>query len=316
MNVEKICSPYTDIAALSEMLNNSHPDFVRGVYDMCAAFNYKADCPPNAAPAREHIVFVTPNGWVAGHLVYASDRRQSYDNPTRYFLYTSRAVQKSKGDARAERNQRAATKMKDLIKVLRMKREVITDENAPTYEHRAMQYAYGMVENKVDNCHKPSITIPNEAVAAFSRTVLNDTPLPEMVRAEFVQAYEKFKREQDKYDEMTASLRLFSGTCRAVGIFNTWGNKFHYFVGKIKFVKDGNFTKVEVQAPLKRYTNLADAGLATDAAIIRTYMEAQTRNDMNNELGLPRTDKYYDEIEVATGYSGDCMLWALLPEPA
>lgn len=316
MNVEKICSPYTDPDVLSAALANSHPEFVRGVYDMCAALNYKADCPPTAALAGDYIVFVTPNGWVAGHLVYARDRNKDYNDPPRYFLYTSRAIKKTKGDARSERNQRAATKMRDLLKVLRAKREVITDETAPTYEHRAMQFAYGVVTSKVDSYKKPTIMLPNETVAAFSRTVLSGVPLPEAVRAEFAQSYEKFKQEQDKYDEMTASLRLFSGTCTAVGLFNPQNNKFHYFVGKIKFVKDGHSIKVEVQSPLKRYTNLTDAGLATDAAIIRTYMESQPRNDMNNELGLYRTDKYYDEIEVATGYAGDCMLWALLPEHA
>ena len=49
--------------------------------------------------------------------------------------------------------------------------------------------------------------------------------------------------------------------------------------------------------------------------MINTYMQSQLQNDMRNELGLPRRDTYYPDIDVSTGYAGD-ELWVALPKTA
>jgi hypothetical protein len=71
-----------------------------------------------------------------------------------------------------------------------------------------------------------------------------------------------------------------------------------------------------LQGEVKRYTSLDGTGLETDAAIIRTYLQGKNEYEADNDFGLQRSDRYYDEIEVATGYASDTMLWALLPERA
>lgn len=128
-------------------------------------------------------------------------------------------------------------------------------------------------------------------------------------------AYAQFLKERETYEEATASLKLFERGCTAVGIMEHYG-KAHYFIGKVKFVPNKHNHDVVLQGEVKRYTSLDGTGLETDAAIIRTYLQGKNEYEADNDFGLPRSDRYYDEVEVATGYAGDTLLWALLPERA
>jgi hypothetical protein len=317
MNIESICSPYTDLASLTAALDGSAPAFKRGVFDMCAAFNLKADVVQRAAPSINDVWLITPNGWVAGRLMYAYE--YSVGEKEWYFKYVSRAVKKSRSDARSDRNARAANKIKDLIKVLRMKKEMITDANAFEHEARALGYAMHRVQARMERHPKPKLVIEHDMVDSVARSVLEGIAFPEMLRMDAQRAYAQFMKERETYEEATASIKLFERGCTAVGLFEHATGKTHYFIGKVKFESNGrrNDHTVELQGEVKRYTSLDGTGLETDAAIIRTYMQGQAgRYDESNDFGLPRRDHYYNEIEVATGYAGDTMLWALLPERA
>lgn len=308
MNIEKICSPYTDLATLTEVFNHSRPEFKRGVFDMCAAFNLKVDVAPRAAPFRDDVWLVTPNGWVAGRLLYPQDE-SGY-----YFKYVSRAIRKSRGDGRADRNARAANKISDLIKVLRIKKEMITDASAFDYEKRGVSYAISCVRQELEQHSAPKVVIGYDAADAMFRAVLDGYPLPEVLRADVEEAKMRFRQEEVAYKEATESLRMFERGCHAVGLFEHWSGETHYFVGKLKPIFNGHREPgIELHGDMKRYTTLVGTEVGTDAAIIRTFMQSHPHYNGNNELGLPRNDRYYPEVEVATGYAGDTMTWALIP---
>lgn len=310
MNVEKICSPYTDPAALEAMLDNSYPEFRRGVFDMCTAFNFKADYPKNAG--SNDVILMTPNGWSAGRLSYIGTDRTG-EAP--FFRYTSRAIRKMKSDSRTDRGSRAANKIKDLIKVLRLKDEIITDENAFNYEHQAIRYAFGAI--KSNDQTPPVMRLESHLADAAMRAAFGIADLDVTSRTLLEQVYRDHKEKVAKCEESHSAVKRFRRST-AVGICNYWGDT-HYFVGKVNIVKDAaarssDYDKIELQAPMKRYTTLANSEIATDAAIIRTYMQGTTRYEADNELGMGKGDKYYDEIDVATGYGSDTMLWVLMPE--
>lgn len=308
MNIEKICSPYTDLATLTEAFNHSRPEFKRGVFDMCAAFNLKVDVQPRSAPYRDDVWLVTPNGWIAGRLLYPQD------DSGHYFKYVSRSIRKARGDGRADRNARAANKISDLIKVLRAKKEMITDANAFEYEKRAVGYAHSCIRKELEQHQTPKVVIGYDAAEAVFRAVLDGSPLPEALRVDVEEAKVRFRQEETAYKEATNSLRMFEQGCYAVGLLEHWSGETHYFVGKLKLIKGqrGDAT-IEPHGDVKRYTTLVGTELETDAAIIRTFMQSHPHYEAKNELGLPRNDKYYPEVEVATGYAGDTMTWALLP---
>ena len=314
MNIEKICSPYTNIETLASALDHSHANFKRGVFDICTAFNYYADCPERAAPARNHVKLLTPNGWVAGTLSYNKD----YSEEDAHFKFRSPLIKKARSDGRSDRSERAANKMKDLIKVLRMKKELMTDELAFMNEHRSIQYAFGQIDGALDRNPPPIIRLEGEMAVAVSRMILNDAPFPEMLRSDMALLYKDYQTKYDTYEELRSSKQRFQN-CTAIGILQMSETKSHYFVGKVQRIKTGSGSgayKIETQGPMKRYVSLDAAGLGTQGAIIRTYMQGKPYHDTSNELYVRRTDEYYEEIDVATGYSGEALTWALLPEMA
>lgn len=315
MNIESICSPYTNLATLTEALNSSDPAFKRGVFDMCAAFNLKVDVPERGAPSTNDVWLVTPNGWVAGRLMYHSEYKTG--DREWYFKYASRAIKKAKSDSRSDRSSRAATKVKDLIRTLRMKKEMITDATAFEHEKRALGYAMSCVQEKLARHPKPKLIINHDMVDSVARAVLEGTALPEIFRTDMEQAYAQFTKEKDTYEEGVASLKMFTDrTCTAVGMLRH-NDTTHYYIGKVVATMDNRDNlKIELQGEVKRYTSLEGTGLEADAAIIRTYMQGRSERhyDDSNAFGLARFDQYYGEVEVATGYAGDTMLWAVMPE--
>jgi hypothetical protein len=314
MNIEKICSPYTNVETLASTLDHSHVNFKRGVFDICTAFNYYADCPEKAAPARNQVKLLTQNGWVAGVLTYHKD----YSEEDAHFKFRSPMVKKARSDGRSDRSERAANKMKDLIKVLRMKKELMTDELAFMNEIPAMKYAFGMIDGKLERNPPPVIVLRDEMVVAVSRAILHDAPFPEMLRSDMALLYKDYQDKYDAYEELCSSKQRFQN-CTAIGILQVSETKSHYFVGKVQRIKTGSGSgayKIETQGPMKRYVSLDEAGLGAQGAIIRTYMQGKPYHDTSNELYVRRTDEYYEEIDVATGYSGEALTWALLPEMA
>lgn len=201
-----------------------------------------------------------------------------------------------------------------------MKKEMITDANAFEHEKRALGYALSGVQERISRHPKPKLVIDHDMVDSVARAALGGVALPEIFRADIQQQYENFLKEKDIYEEATASLKMFTDRpCTAVGMLRH-NNTTHYYIGKVVATTNSRHDfKIELQGEVKRYTSLEGTGLETDAAIIRTYMQGSRDEryyDDSNAFGLGRSDRYYDEIEVATGYAGDTMLWALLPERA
>jgi hypothetical protein len=307
MNVEKICSPYTDPAALSLAFNNSAPVFVKGVYDMCHAFNLKADMLDKpGANTGNGVNFLTAEGWPAGRLSYRRDGNQP---TTLYFAYSAETVRKAKSSPRSDRNTRDAEKISNIISILKRNSEVPTAAAGFKSENYAISCAINSI-GRGDRA--PSISLDNSAVVAAVESMLGvDSPNIELRRDEIQKAYdvylEKFRDIKDK----TKTKKRFSEGCKLIGLVRRYDDV-HYMVGRITF-DEGDERNIVLQGDLKRYTTLADTELATDAAIIRTYMQAKFPGE-TNELGVPRTDKYFEEVDISVGYSGNYFTWVLIPE--
>jgi hypothetical protein len=72
----------------------------------------------------------------------------------------------------------------------------------------------------------------------------------------------------------------------------------------------------EFQSPLKRYASLKETEHAPTVAMIRSYMESQTRYfDKDNEFGVKYTDHFFDDMDFAVGHSNNKLI-VLLPKHA
>jgi hypothetical protein len=72
----------------------------------------------------------------------------------------------------------------------------------------------------------------------------------------------------------------------------------------------------QFQTPLKRYASLKETEHAPTVAMIRSYMESQTRFfDKDNELGVRYLDHYFEDMDFAVGNSNNKLV-VLLPKHA
>lgn len=305
MNVEKICSPYTDPAALSLAFNNSASAFVKGVHDMCHAFNLKVDMldKPGANSANG-VNFLTAEGWPAGRLSYCTDRGDNY-----FAYHSTETIRKAKSSPRSDRYTRDAEKIGNIISVLKRNSEVPSTIAGFKSENYAISCAISSISRSGVT---PSITMGNPAIVAAVESMLGvDSPNIELRRDEIQKAYDNYMEKMRALKDSTKTVKRFSEGCKLIGLLKRYDDV-HYMVGKITF-DPTNDREIVLQGGLKRYTTLADTELATDAAIIRTYMQAKFPGE-TNELGVPRTDKYFEEVDVSVGYSGNYFTWVLIPE--
>ena len=67
--------------------------------------------------------------------------------------------------------------------------------------------------------------------------------------------------------------------------------------------------------PLKPYLTLMDCPeVAPHVPIIAAWADGRNDKDPENDLKLPIADKYYPEVDVASGYSNRSQMWFLIPK--
>ncbi len=307
MNVEKIVSPYTNPTTLQQALTTSTPEFAKGVFDMCLTFNLKADVHEKQAPLRNNVSLLTQEGWPAGRLAYSSDHDGSF------FIYTSVFVNKAKASKRANRNARDAAKISSIISALKRYNEIPTLSFGINSERHGMDCAVRSIFSRV--YENPTISLNGPATLAAVEFMLGKQTYSNIDahRHEIETAYEGFLKRIGETKDAGKTLERFSRGCKVIGIGRRMDDPY-YMVGRATFdpVRESHRNFV-FQGPLKRYATLADTDLAIDASIIRTYMQTKYA-DENNELCVPRVDKYYDEIDIAVGYTSHYFTWVFIPE--
>lgn len=307
MNISKIISPYTDPAVMQQALTTSAPEFAKGVFDLCLAFNLKADVHEKQAPLRNNVSLLTQEGWPAGRLTYNNDHDGSY------FIYTSAFVNKAKASKRANRGARDAAKISSIISALKRYNEIPTLSLGINSERHGMDCAVRSIFSRV--YESPSISLNGPATLAAVEFMLGKQTYsnPDAHRLEIETAYEGFLKRVGESKGASKTLERFSRGCKVIGIGRRMDDPY-YMVGRATFdpVRESHRNFV-FHGPLKRYATLADTDLAIDASIIRTFMQVKFR-DENNELCVPRVDKYYDEIDITVGYSSHSFTWVFIPE--
>lgn len=313
MNLESLCSPYCNKDKVVALLNDSREEFRRGVADMCMAFNLKVELLRGTIHTPNDVNLVTPNGWIAGRLMHIRDNSISTDDTKTYFKFVAPTINKPKGDGRSDRGSRAATKIKDLIKVLRMKKEVGSEDDLFKLQKSGIRFAINNLDHHVSRAPTPEVTLHYDVAEIVIRAALGETALPEINRSELVTAYEQYREKVAEYIESRDVLNRFNRSSHIIGIHNETENP-QYFVGRASFdrTKMGGL-EITVQSPVKRYVSLSETEVATDAAIIRTYMQSKDVHDNTNELGMPRRDMFFSDIDVSIGYASGTMLWVVFP---
>lgn len=312
MNTSRYISQFVEDKAGFQAWLERNAAIARPAMEMCEALNLKLRPLARTGTNMNVVGFLTDTGLLAGELVY--DKIYSGARSGDWvFRYKGPCVSKDKG---RDKSTREAAKITGIISSLKRNDEVPTYEKLMKHELHAVRYAFSVTKN--DRASHYGLDMTQQMQAA-------------LLKAYFDKNYEYIEANKEKYEEHYAKLCAaeekirrskgvfdrFAAGSTAIGVrvlYNGYGDdELFYLVGRASF--DMNTPRLE---NVVRYNSLLGSPVAADAAIIRTYMQGQSHEPLsNNELGIRKEDKYYEDIDVSLGFAtGDSTVWLLIPDAA
>jgi hypothetical protein len=254
---------------------------------------------------------VTDRGLPVGHVSVIKDYRTKEDY---YEISMHEIICKEKSSARSDRSSRDSDKISTLIKSIKKNKEVPTIDKLTKNYLQCLFYAI----SRVGEARRPDISIHQDvALSAIKYALGIDTMGVQLHTAKLQEVYDQYMKEVSELSTAKSNQDRYLKGCTAIGIVGgRWSDDTanYYLVGDVAGDEEKN---IKFQGDLTRYSTLADTEHASTAAMIRTYMQgSQHRNQCNIELAVPWGDRYYDEIDIATGYTGNTGLWVLIPKHA
>jgi hypothetical protein len=259
------------------------------------------------------IQLVMENGLTAGHLAVNSD---AYGG---YYTYSSDAfVKKSKATSRANKQTRDSKTITGLIKA------VVKNKEWPQYTQlyesfdRGIRYAFQATLDR----DLPYVDVNRDTLSAMIINHVEGNGLGGLGIHDAIirEKYDELMLKRQKSQDGKRTFNRFVAGCKLIGISSPYGNsECTYYVGSVSAALDkGGDTIDKINLiHLQRYNYLTECDLvAGDMAIIKTYMQGKNPNADNNPFYIQFGDRYYPDIDVATGYENREMLWVLIPYEA
>lgn len=292
------------------------PEFRTAVSEFCATTGLKV---AYASPIGNRAYFLTTGGFFGGDLQWVAAGWK--DKKYRY-IYSGPFVSKEKASSSSSRNQRDSEKITGILSALKRddRAQIPTDEKIFERFKQGMRYAF---TSCVDGRSAPRISVDEtEAHALVEYFLQKNVTLIEPLRNDIESKYELYLDKLEEVREARANLTRFTAGAKIIGIIpdqlpdereGMQDDRYFYAVGEASY--DERAGKVTFQSPLERYDSLQDSPVAADAAIIRTYTGDKSWRDKSNELGIPMRDKFYDEIDIGTGYTAhETGTWVVIPK--
>ena len=297
-------SQFANQDATQEQIENN-PKLKSLAMQVCHEFNLRVHQHKEA----HKLGILTEQGLPVGYISVIKDYR---DGEFYYEVSMPDIISKEKSSARSDRNSRDSDKVTTLLKSIKKNKEIPTTEKLTKNYLQCLFYAL----QRVGEAGKPDIAIRNDvALSAIKYALGIDTMGVQLHTAKLQEIYDQYMKQVQELSSAKDNHNRYLKGCTAIGIAgNRWheAGKAYYLVGNVGADDDGNLA---FQGGLTRYASLADTEHAPMAAMIRTYMQgSEHRSDNSNDLGIPWADHYYNQIDIATGYTGNTGLWALIPK--
>lgn len=272
--------------------------------EFCSTFkNVRVIADKNGGAHQLNVVM--DNGLPAGMLAVSRDREGDY------YVYKSDVfVRKQKATGRADKTTRDSKTITGLIKA------VVKNQESPQYSRLFKSYERGLR-------YAFNATMPRGSMRVEIGDEVLNALLINYVERSGVGAHDEIIR--DKYDELLRkrqeriendkTYKRFLNGCKLVGIHN--GSSF--YVGNVSATLTSRGDEIDNinLIHLQRYDYLSECDeVAAEMAIIKTYMQGKFPNENWNPFHIPFSDKFYPEMDIATGYENREMLWVLIPHEA
>ena len=304
---QKFISPFADADLVAKTLDSS-PRLESLAFDFCSKFGTQLAEHPNAnSGSYKRINVMTDLGITIGALAVGSD------SDGEYYLYHSNFIKKERGSRRSDARSRDASKISTLLRTIASNGDVPDPDSVMDKFTGGLRYAYRAMQGNTN----ARLEVTNSLTIAMAEHILkiNEDNLTNNL-GELTLRYEEYAKQRDKNEKSQALAGRFAEGTTSIAIFDT-GTRPYYVV--CNTVYDYEKDKATFIGAPKRVNSLSEIPeLISDIAIIRAYFETH-RNDHDmgsNDLGAPRRDRYYEDIDIATGYSEAGMMWVILPKKA
>lgn len=263
----------------------------------------------NTNAFRPSVRFVTKDGISCGTGSVMKDGTKDGETVYRYKLGFP-TISKEKASANSDRDARDSVNLASLIRAVKKNNEEPTTEKLLRAMNDGMKYTMRAVAN--NSRGQPCMSLDHDLTLAVTRFILGvDSSLPNMYISHLQDKFDQFQSQMQSFEASNADYARYTRGVTLVCIIN-YDEKPHYLIGDATF--DTANDRFVFQDSLKRYNSLADSPIAPTATMIKTFMQGSPSYDRGNELGVMRQDKYFQDIDIAVGYSKHQELWVAIPK--
>lgn len=289
-----------------------HDKFRLFVREFCHTFKTKIGQPELVDPSRREVLdlmernprisLYTPEGLPCGLL--SMDREGGDD----YYRFSSPTVKKEKASARSDKSTRDSSTVKGLISVVKRNSE------APTTASVLDTIQGGIVDalNSIRYRHRtPKIDVEPEIVLELVKQYIGETSNILALDTDVRNAYTNYMTRLAESNEAMSGYERFMNGFKAIAVYQKdSAHKPLYIISDVSCVDDKRIhSNMSVVRSLSQ-----DERVAADAMMIRTYMQGMPNySSTDNELNVRHVDRYFEDIDVAVGYSRHDCLWVLIP---
>lgn len=308
-------SQFADQAKVQNIFANAR-ELEKFAFEFCKEFKCTVQEPVKDSRLSS-VTLVTDGGLPCGRLMVdmSGERDKETGKYVPVYYYESPIVNKSKGSARAARDCRDSITIKGLIAAVKKHNEGPTTAKLQNNYANGIRYAFGSTNR---GRGRPRIDLREDVALALVLSHLQvDTNSIKQYDAQLVQEYEKYLISIEQSKQSMSTYERFCKGSYVIGVMRTSRNESPYYVvGEVAYATSSTGDDhVHFQTPLKRYSSLMNCPeVAPHVPIIAAWAGGQSNRDDDNELKLPRTDRYWEEIDVATGYASSSECWHLIPK--
>lgn len=303
--IDNIISKFGDIEAAKARLNNN-VGLRNLAVEFCSTFKNVRVIASGSSATQLYLVM--DNGLPAGLLSVNRDPDGDY-----YCYSSSIFVNKQKATGRANKDTRDSKTITGLIKAVTKNREWPQYPQLYKSYERGLKYAFNATLPSSD----ARVDVNSDVLNALLINYVEKSGVG--IHSDTIEAkYDELMRKRRERIEGDKIYKRFVSGCKLIGISSVNGQS-SYYVGNVSAklnVKGDNLEEINL-IHLQRYNYLSECDeVAADMAIIKTYMQAKHPNENWNSFHIPFSDKFYPEMDIATGYENREMLWVLIPHEA
>jgi hypothetical protein len=307
-------SPFCEnVADVLDRLTITETSLRSLAYEFCAAFDLKID---GQRITQKVLSLSTLNGYPAGFISTGSMyARRSSESELTYVYDNEFLIRKERSSGKTGRHQRDSTKIATLIRTLRKQDEAPTEANITD---KLMMREAKAVLSPLYNSKRSYIQfqLDQDDVVSMTETILGVPNTGKYLDKNSLQVeYNKYMAKIKESGSASLNIKRYERGMTLVGMYYEKGGYSEnpltcYFITDAT-IEDKNLV---LQSPLKRYADLSSLPeLSVTAMMIRTYMQGGGAVPVN-AFGIGMVDKYFDDLDITTGYRDNKFMWVAIPK--